>query len=431
MRPSARRSRLALFVLAVVLAGAADLSAQASTCSALAQTTFVRDTLQENYLWYRDVPDLDPAEFASPEAYLAAARVRPLDTAFSYIQARAVSDAFFSESQFIGLGLSTSVLAGELRVLQVFDASPAAEAGLDRGSRIEAIDGREVSSLIADGAIDGAFGPAENGLAVAVRFTTAAGVRLETVVRKRPVTIPTVSLTRVFDVGGRKVGYLFFRNFVRPSFAALDAAFDALRAAGVTELVLDVRYNGGGLVDVAVHLASLIAGAPARDQVFAESRHNDRNRRLDAVLRFSDPPRALGLSKLVVIATPASASASELVMNGLRPFMPVTIVGSRTYGKPVGQYVFPFCDKVLAPVAFSMVNADGQGSYFDGLPVDCPAADDVDRPLGDTAEASLAEALHVVATGGCSARTASGVARAVPAAAVPTAVGWQALLNAH
>ena len=73
------------------------------------------------------------------------------------------------------------------------------------------------------------------------------------------------------------MGYLFFRNFVRPSTAALDEAFAALGRAGATELVLDLRYNGGGLVDVAVHLASLIGGTTLRDQVFAESRHNDRN----------------------------------------------------------------------------------------------------------------------------------------------------------
>ena len=86
---------------------------------------------------------------------------------------------------------------------------------------------------------------------------------------KRLVTIPTVSLSRVFTVDGRKVGYVFFRNFVRPSYDALDNAFAALKEAGVTELVLDLRYNGGGLVDVAVHLASLIGGSLTRDQVFA------------------------------------------------------------------------------------------------------------------------------------------------------------------
>ena len=83
------------------------------------------------------------------------------------------------------------------------------------------------------------------------------------------------------------------------------------------------------------------------------------------------------------------------MINGLRPFVPVVVVGDRTYGKPVGQYVLPFCDKVLAPVSFSMVNANGEGDYFDGLPADCPAADDIGHDLGDADEASLAEALQL------------------------------------
>ncbi len=244
------------------------------------------------------------------------------------------------------------------------------------------------------------------------------------------MTIPTVSLTSVFEVEGRKVGYLFFRNFVRPSVAALDEAFAALREAGVRELVLDLRYNGGGLVDVAVHLASLIGGSPLRDQVFAESRHNDRNVRRNETLRFTNPAGALALDRLVVIATPDTASASELVINSLRPFMPVVVVGDRTYGKPVGQYGLPFCDKVLAPVAFSMVNADGRGDYFDGLAADCVAGDDLDHDLGAPEEASLAEALRFIATGTCSAPVTATRARgAGPSAG--RAVGWAALINAY
>jgi hypothetical protein len=110
--------------------------------------------------------------------------------------------------------------------------------------------------------------------------------------------------------------------------------------------------------------------------VFAESRHNDRNRRWNQTLRFGGAASSLRVERLVVIATRASASASELLINGLTPFLPVVIVGDRTYGKPVGQCGLPFCDKVFAPVAFSMVNARGEGDYFDGLPVDCAAADD-------------------------------------------------------
>ena len=418
------------FVLAALLVTAAPARAQAPSCSPTGQSIFVRDTLQELYLWHRELPDLNPARYDSPEQYLDAVRYRPLDTSFSYLTSRAASDAFFSESQFIGLGLSTVVTAGELRVLQVFAGSPAEEAGLERGARIDVIDGRAVAALIEGGAIDAAFGPAQAGLEVALEFRRRDGERRVAGLRKRAVTIPTVSLTRVFEVGGRRVGYLFFRNFVRPSVAALDEAFAALRLAGATELVLDLRYNGGGLVDVAVHLASLIGGSTLRDQVFAESRHNDRNFRLNEINRFTSPAQALGLNRLVVIATRASASASELVVNGLRPFMPVTIVGDRTYGKPVGQYALPFCDKVFAPVSFAMANADGRGDYFGGLAADCLAADDVEHDLGSADEASLFASLRFIETGSCAASLSAARVRPDREPGARPA-GWASVVNAR
>jgi hypothetical protein len=131
----------------------------------------------------------------------------------------------------------------------------------------------------------------------------------------------------------------------------------------------------------------------------------------------------------VVIATRASASASELVIAGLDPFIPVTVVGDRTYGKPVGQYGFEFCDKVLFPVSFRSRNAAGQTDYFDGLPVDCPASDNLDRALGDPAESSLAEALSFLRTGRCSA-SALQEAQAAREPGVRL-TGWASLLNAH
>ncbi len=125
-------------------------------------------------------------------------------------------------------------------------------------------------------------------------------------------------------------------------------AFAALKTAGATELVLDLRYNGGGLVDVAVHLASLIGGARTNGQVMLNYVHNDKiGPILNKTTRFANPEQALNLQRLVVITTRGSASASELVINSLRPYIPVTIIGDTTYGKPVGQYGLRFCDKVL------------------------------------------------------------------------------------
>jgi C-terminal peptidase prc len=370
--------------------------------------TFVRDTLQEWYLWYTELPDPDPAGFSSPEAYLQAVRYQPLDSSYSYITGQAESEAFFSDSQFIGVGVSYRQTGpAELRVAQVFPDGPAAEAGLRRSDYIVAIAGQPIAQLLQTGSVGVAFGPDEEGVPVDIAWRTPSGEEREATLVKRLVTIPTVSATAVFDAGASRAGYVFLRNFVRPSTEALNTAFDQLLAEGATDLVLDLRYNGGGLVDVAQHLASLISGPPTVGEVFVKFRHNDKKTAQNQTLTFESKPNALEVPRLVVITTRGSASASELVINSLRPFMTVTVVGDRTYGKPVGQYGFEFCDKVLFPVAFATENALAEADYFDGIPADCVVPDDLDRQIADPAEASLAEALHVIRAGGCSAAAAA------------------------
>jgi C-terminal processing protease CtpA/Prc len=372
-------------------------------CSASGQIAFVRGVLQEWYYWYQQLPSVDSSTFSSPEAYLEAVRHRPADESFSYITSRAASDAFYSESQFIGFGLSYRRTGeSELRLTQTFPGSPAAEVGLDRGDTLLTINGRTVAELLQTGEITNAFGPEQEGYSIDLTWRDLAGREHAAHLTKRRVTIPTVSQTAVLRSGPANVGYLHFRNFVQPSVAALDAAFDELRAGGANELVLDLRYNGGGLVSVAQHLAGLIAGPARNGDVFVQFTHNDRQSSRNSSYRFESLPQALAVTRLVVITTRGTASASEAVVNGLRPYMDVKLVGDRTYGKPVGQYGFNFCDKVFYPVAFLVTNARGEADFFGGMPVDCAAADDVDHGLASPAEASLAEALHVVRYGRCS-----------------------------
>jgi C-terminal peptidase prc len=427
MRRALSVAALALGLLWPSAAGAQNLN----NCSVPSQNLRVRDILNDIYLWYQFLPAVSPTAYPSPEAYLEAVRYRPVDNSYSYIQAAAANEAFYDDSQYVGFGFSTQIVANGMFVAHVFDDSPAQEAGLDRGTRITTINGQSVASLIEAGTIGSAFGPTEIGVQSSIAFVTRAGTRRDAQMTKRLVTIPTVSLTRVFDVDGRKVGYLHFRNFVRPSYAALDAAFDALKQSGVSELVLDLRYNGGGLVDVAVHLASLISGSLTGGQVLAVYDHNDKNRRLNQTLRFENPTQALNLNRVIVITTRGTASASELVINSLRPYIPVVIVGDRTYGKPVGAYGIPFCDKVLAPVSFALRNASGEGDYFDGLAPTCAAADDITHELGDVAEASFAEAITYLRTGRCSTQAASTAqSLRVRTRGAPTMTGFAALINA-
>jgi len=422
--------RGALAVAATLLCQ--PLAAQ-STCSTLGQTSFVRDVMQSMYYWYREMPNVQPASFDSAEAYLDAVRFKPLDSTFSYISDRAADDAFFSDSQFIGFGISSMLLGDQYRVAQVFPDSPAAEAGLERGARFLEIGGRTVADYLAKGDLGSAFGATQIGVSVAVRFADTSGAEHTATMTKRLVTIPTVSSSKVFEVDGKRVGYVHFRNFVTPSTEALNQAFAQLKAAGVSELVLDLRYNGGGLVSVAQHLGGLIGGARTASQVFAVFFHNDKNAGRNQTLRYEDKPSALNLTRLTVITTRASASASELVINAARPFMKVMIVGDRTYGKPVGQYSYAFCDRVVHPVAFQLRNAQDQGDFFDGIAPDCPAGDDIEHLLGDPAEASLAEALFVVKNGTCSAgaRSSATAGALIAGRSRVREVGWRALLNAQ
>jgi carboxyl-terminal processing protease len=406
-----------------------------TNCTTAGQNRYVNDVMRDIYFWNTELPTVNTASFGSPEALLEALRFRPLDERFSYIGARATEEAFYSDSQFVGFGFANGYDGLGLRILQVFPDSPAAETGMQRGDRITSIEGQSVAALVASGAIGTALGPAQEGFVMRFRFERADGTAVDSTMTKRAVTIPTVSYLNVYEIDGRKVAYLFFRNFVTPSRAALDEAFNALRDVGATELVLDLRYNGGGLVTIAQHLASLIGGTRTDGQVFAEYFHNSRNAFRNEITRFEGKPNALPVQRLVVITTSGSASASELVINALRPFIPVITVGETTYGKPVGQYGITFCDKVLYPVSFTLRNALGQGDFFDGIAADCPAADDPNHQLGDPREASLAEALTVIRTGQCTAPAASaGLERrreTMRADVLPPRRGLALLIGAH
>ena len=238
-------------------------SAGTTSCTTLGQCTFVRDALRDYYYWYKELPSPDPASFSSPEAYLDAVRYRPLDSSFSYVTSKASSDAFYSDSQFIGFGLSYKRTGDlELRLAQAFPGSPAADAGMDRGDTLLTIAGKAVADLIRTGEINTVFGAEQEGVTVAFTWRDLAGREKGATLVKRKVTIPTVSQTAVLNAGSSRVGYIHFRNFVQPSVEALNTAFTQVREAGATELVLDLRYNGGGLVSVSQHLAGLIGGPP-------------------------------------------------------------------------------------------------------------------------------------------------------------------------
>ena len=432
------RSAVSSLLLALALClPAAPAAAQSGprNCATTSQNLIVRDVLDQYYLWYQELPRVNPANYESPEAYLEAVRYRPLDNTFSYITSRAANDAFYGDSQFVGFGISTQTDGAEMRVLQVFPDSPASEAGLARGDRILEINGRSVAR-------PDRVGRDRRRLRRqrarrhrrSIVFRSRAGDERRATLTKRVVTIPTVSLTRTFHVDGRTVGYLFFRNFVEPSYEALDEAFAALREAGATELVLDLRYNGGGLVDVAVHLAGLIGGPLHRQaacsRVPAQRQEHAPQRRRCA---FDEPPQPLSL------------------LAAVRDHDAIVGVGERAGDQRPAAAHARRRHRRYRPTASRSVSTASRSATRCWRR--CVLAGQRRRPgrllrrhrarlrggrrrrarsRRRREEASLAEAFRYIRTGQCSPTTLAPESRTMRARASPErAYGWHSLINAY
>ena len=407
-------SRLSAVLFGLVLSACGSSSdsgtiiAPDGECSIPAQNLAVYNTMQQWYLWYEKLPTLDPTTFESPQALLDALTegvTDPVDR-FSYLTTRAAEDALFGASQFIGFGFRQLTGEASVTVLDVFEGGPADQAGLDRGSVLLAIDGVPIDTVLSsEDGLTGALGPAEIGFEVEIAFRTQAGEQVVATFVKDTVTIPPVTAAQVFELDGQQTGYLVFRNFVTPGVAALNEAFAEFRAAGVSQVILDLRYNGGGLVSTLEHLANLLGSRAVGESgaLFASYQYNDKNtnRNLDFLFALDPPAAAIDLKRLVVITTPATASASEILINGMAPWVETATVGRETFGKPVGQLGFRFCEKVLRPVSFQTVNALGEGDFFDGIQPTCAAPDDVAFNFGETGEASFDAAVHWLRFGFC------------------------------
>ena len=381
---------------------------QVAECSIIGQNRFVYDVLDQWYFWEDTLPNVNPDSFSSPEALLdtLVANAPEVDR-FSYITDQASSDAFFQDGEFIGLGFTSRNIDKQLLLALVFTGSPADQAGLERGFEIISVNNIDVATTLAAGN-NVNFGSSTLGEIVDIEYKDLAGDVFATTIIKDTLSVDTIPVSSIIDNNGVSTGYLHFYTFIEPSSTALANAFAEFNSANISELVVDVRYNGGGLVSVAEYLAGLIGGTNTAGEVLADQLHNSkRAAENDRTIRFENQTNALDLTRVVFITAGGTASASELVINGLTPFLNVVLVGDTTFGKPVGQYGFDFCGNTLFPVAFETLNANFEGEYFDGLVVDCPADDDLFSELGNVTESSLAEALNYLDTGSCSAALTS------------------------
>ena len=433
------RSLILLTLLTTLAAcGGGGSSDNSTGATPICQRTDVNSrvfcALQQDYLWYRDLPaSINPDNYSSPSALLQAV-VAPQDR-YSFILTRQEYEDRFINATFFGYGFS-SVRADNntaLQIAYVYDDGSAAQNGLRRGDKIIEIEGVSVASWLSQldaGQItsNDIYGPNQAGVVRNFVWRKPDGTVQNSDFAKSEVTTNTVLHRSVNIQGAKRIGYLVFNTFIELSETELNQAFIYFASQGVNELVLDLRYNGGGLIRVANQLSTQIARSFVQGQTFVKYRYNDKNtaKNSNSVFSIGAGTMALNLPRVFVLTTESSCSSSELVINSLAPFIDVVQIGAKTCGKPVGQQPEVIADYVLFAINFQTVNALDQGDYFDGLMPECPVTPAITGDWGVTTDPLYAEALNYISNGNCS-MAVMGLSRMQQADGETTKLGapWQ------
>lgn len=414
-------------------------------CSLNERKQWVIDSVREWYLFPETLPaNIDSSRYTTLDelidAMTATARAESRDRFFTYLTSIQEENAFLSSGESAGFGVRLGFDSAARRVffIEVFEGSPAFDAELTRGNELVAIGEaggnlRTVSDIMAaEGArgVSDALGPSTSGTRRILRIATATGIR-DLTLEKKVYSLTPVSAeygSRILEVDGKQVGYFNLRTFIDSADDRMRAVFDQFRAAGINEFIIDFRYNGGGLVRTAELLGDLLGGNRQSGHIFGQLVHRPEKSSRNSIKYFRPPAQAVSPVKLAFITTGASASASELVINGFLPYFEADLglIGANTFGKPVGQVAIDrsACDDRLRIVAFTTKNANNSDAYFQGLAgtvrSSCRANDDLSRQLGDPQEASIRQALDFLQGKSCDPITTAIAGRAQPQAVNPS-----------
>jgi C-terminal processing protease CtpA/Prc len=372
--------------------------------------------MREWYYWYKYLPVVTLSDYKDPYELMDALRYKALDK-WSFV---ADYDAFVASMQgtFVGHGIRLGLDPGlKVRIVQIYNNSPLYANGVRRGWIVKKLNGTDLAPIFISNdaaAYNQLIGPAEAGRSNTFVFQIPDGRDSTITSTKQTFQLNSVIADDTLHLTSGTTGHLVFDEFIEPSSDELSNAFAYFSQNNVTDLILDLRYNSGGLLDVANDLASYIAGGARFSIPFYSSQFNDKKTAYDSTVIFKTVQYPLNLTRVVVICTRATASASETVINGLKPYLDVKLIGDTTDGKPTGMFVWNFSDKfIFAPVTFKLVNSAGQGDFFGGMAPDKYVPDDITHDFTDRSEACLKEAISYLETGAFSTKGTYAFSRSV------------------
>ncbi|WP_323816011.1 S41 family peptidase [Cellvibrio sp. NN19] len=398
--------------------------------TSLQEKQFLRSWSFETYLWFEDLPDINPNNSDTPQTYFNRLVSNERTASGSYkdnfhFYEPTEDEEAWTAGITYGYGLNLKVnwnIPRTITVVYSDTGSPAATKNIKRGAKIIAIDGLSVATMNENTLINALYPSQINAAHEFELQDVGASNTRKVTLESASLATDSVSVAKAIDHNGSKVGYVQFNTFIPDAQDKWVAAINNLSQAGVTDLVVDMRYNGGGYIAVASQVAYMIAGSYTTGKVFYQDVANSKmpreaawdfiNTGLYGTNKYLVLP-TLNLPRVYVLATSGTCSASELVINSLRGIgVSVYLIGDTTCGKPYGFIPQPNCGTTYYTIQFKAVNAKGFGEYSDGFIPSatdngldkvkgCVVADDLNHELGDPNEKLLAAALQLRATGAC------------------------------
>jgi C-terminal processing protease CtpA/Prc len=387
-----------LSIILVVTFGCKSTSSEEPSISDLDKERLL-GLMEDWYLWNDRLPNnSNPDDFSDEQEIVDQLRFSSFDR-WSSVSEAARYNSYYEEGTYFGYGFSYAYNNDdELRIRYVYDESPFANAGVQRGWLLTHIDGVNTQAITDWNA---AFGDDTPGTTQEFTFIDENGTTQQLSITKDVVGINAVMHADTLTVGIETIGYLVFNNFIEPAREELDAAFNLFELTNIDRLILDLRYNGGGRIGVATYLANYLISSSQNGQVLYRFVHNSdktSNNRAQTLRKQG----TLNIKELIVLTTEGTASASELLINGLKPLVPITHIGtSNTYGKPVGSYSWYSLEEtmVYSLISFKFLNNLGNGEFFDGIEPDYLACDDLTTTWGIRTESMLSSAIEYLETG--------------------------------
>ncbi|WP_215222795.1 S41 family peptidase [Echinicola shivajiensis] len=390
-----------------------------SSCNEIDDPVYIEDTaktaifasMHEWYFWNKELPEqfsLDRSE--SLQGYLERLKYRPLDR-WSYITTPEDFDRAFT-GQNSGHGFGWALDAEEnLYLAFVYNESPAGMDGWQRGWKVLEINGKPVPSYKVGNGYDFQLGPGESGVSNSFTFELPDGSITTRTITKEAYQANSVLYQNIYENAGKRIGYWVYNSFKATAGQSpiksleVEESLAYFEEQNIDELIIDLRYNGGGSVDVAEQIMNSLVPNSADGMTMYTNQHNHNKTKYDNATNFKKSG-GISLDRIYFITSGGSASASELTINCLTPYMDVYLIGSNTYGKPVGAFPVSDFNKMLkkhnielVPITFSTANADGKAEYFEGFPVDFQATDEVSKNWGDLEDPRLNAAIYHISNG--------------------------------